>query len=200
MAATAPGQETKVLGHLVFLNRRSFLANTGASVSLVSGPSSPQGHLLTAANSAAITTGPERALTLHLQDSQSAMHQRNFTFILRKFHITVDPVAACVRCSGSTTFPGILSLSLNNRCWLPCQQTSNQSSPHSLMSAPPRSPCRRWRLMCSTSCRQRALPSLPGSGVWTQTSYAPPRRYSQPGSGTELSGGPTASGAVLSTW
>ena len=62
------------LGHLVFLKDHStgalFLADTGASVSLVPGPSSPQGCLLTAANGAAITTGPERALTLHLQDSQ----------------------------------------------------------------------------------------------------------------------------------
>ena len=97
------------------------------SVSLVPGPSSPQGRLLTTDNSAAITTGPERALTIHLQDSQWAMHQCNFTFItadvegpilgidfLRKFHMTVDPTAACVHRSGGTTFPGILSLSLNN--------------------------------------------------------------------------------------
>ena len=83
--------------------------------------------MLTAANGAAITTGPKRALTLYLQDSQSAIHQCNFTFItadvegpilgidfFRKFHITDDPVAACVCCSGGTTFPGILSLSLNN--------------------------------------------------------------------------------------
>ena len=55
------------------------------------------------------------------------MHQCNFTFItvdvegpilgidfLRKFHMTVDPTAACVHRSGGTTFPGILSLSLNN--------------------------------------------------------------------------------------
>ena len=52
------------------------------------------------------------------------MHQCNITFItgevegpigfLSKFYMTVDPAAACVRCSSSTTFPGILSLSLNN--------------------------------------------------------------------------------------
>ena len=89
------------------------------------GPSSPQGRLLTAANGAAITTGPERSLTLHLQDSQSAMHQCNFTNItgdvegpilgidfLRKFPMTVDPAAACVHRSSGTTFPG--NLSLNN--------------------------------------------------------------------------------------
>ena len=94
--------------HLVFLKDHSigalFLADPGASVSLVPGTSSPQGRLLTAANGATITTGPERSLTIHLQDSQLAIHQCNFTFItadmegpilgivfLRKFHMTVDP-------------------------------------------------------------------------------------------------------------
>ena len=35
-----------------------------------------------------------------------------FNFI-RKFHMTVDPVAACVRRGGGTIFPGILSLFLS---------------------------------------------------------------------------------------
>jgi len=103
------------------------LADTGASVSLVPGPASPQGRLLTAANGAAIATGPERSLILRLKDNQSVLHQCKFDFItgdvegpilgidfLRKFNLTVDPAAACVRRSGGAIFPGILSLSLNN--------------------------------------------------------------------------------------
>ena len=85
------------------------MADTRASVSLVPGPASPQGRLLTAANGAAIATGPERSLILRLKDNQSVLHQCKFDFItgdvegpilgidfLRKFHMTVDPVAACV--------------------------------------------------------------------------------------------------------
>ena len=71
--------------------------------------------------------GRPLSLTLHLKDSKSALHQCNFTFItgdvegpilgidfLRKFNMTVDPVAACVWCGDGAIFPGILSLSLNN--------------------------------------------------------------------------------------
>ena len=61
----SPGGVNAVpLGHLVFLKDHTtgtlFLANMGASVSLVPGPASPQGRLLTAANGVAIATGPER--------------------------------------------------------------------------------------------------------------------------------------------
>ena len=82
----SPGGVNAVrLGHLVFLKDHTtgalFLADTGASVSLVSGTASQQGRLLTVANGAAIATGPVRSLTPRLKDSQSAMHQCNFTFI-----------------------------------------------------------------------------------------------------------------------
>ena len=82
----SPGGVNAVrLGHLVFLKDHTtgalFLADTGASVSLVSGTASHQGRLLTVANGAAIATGPVRSLTTRLKDSQSAMHQCNFTFI-----------------------------------------------------------------------------------------------------------------------
>ena len=57
-------------GHVVFLKDNTtgalFLANTSASVSLVTGPASPHGCLLTAANGVAITIGPERSLILRV--------------------------------------------------------------------------------------------------------------------------------------
>ena len=67
------------LGHLVFLKDHTtgalFLADTGASVSLVTGPASPHGCLLTPANGVAITIGPERSLILRLKDNRSVLYQ-----------------------------------------------------------------------------------------------------------------------------
>ena len=106
----------------------------------------------------------------------------------------------CLWPPGSNTVMAPLSRASSPSPSTTCQKTSSPSSPPSLMSALPGSPCRcRW-LVSKTSCRLMALSSHPGSGVWTQTSYASPRRSSQPRNGMESSGRQTASGAVLSTW
>ena len=97
-------------------------------MSLVPRPVSPQGHLLTTANGAAIATDPERSLILHLKDNWSVLHQVKFDFItgyvegpilgidfLRKFKITMDLATDCVCCCNGTIFLGILYLSLSNK-------------------------------------------------------------------------------------
>ena len=104
-----------------------FLADTGAGVSLIPGPPSSGGQALTAANSAAITTGAERNLQLSFLDSNSHSHWFNFDFIqgsvdgpilgidfLHHFGLIVDPLAACVCHSNGTVFRGSLSSSLSN--------------------------------------------------------------------------------------
>ena len=120
------------LGHLVFLKDHTpgalFLADTGASVSLVPCPSSstPGGRLFTTANGAAIATGPKRSLTHCLKDNLSALHQCNFDFLtgdvegpilgidfLSKFHMTANPAAACLQSGNGATFLGILSFSFS---------------------------------------------------------------------------------------
>ena len=70
-----------------------FLADTGASVSMVSGPlsSSSGGQLITAANGAAIATGPERRITLCLKDNQSVQHQFSFDFIQVQVNVADAP-------------------------------------------------------------------------------------------------------------
>ena len=108
--------------------------------------------------------------------------------------------AGCVCCCDGTIFPGILYLSLSNKVFAALPVDIQPSFPPSLMSAPPRSPCRRLRSEYNTFCRQRAPLLHPGFGIWTQTNYTPPRSSSQPGNGMELSDGQTVSGAVLSTW
>ena len=128
----APGGVRAVRpGKLVFLKDQSsgalFLADTGATVSIIPGPTSSGGQVLTAANGGTIATGAERTLQLVFNDSKSHPHSFNFDFIqgqvdgpilgidfMRRFKMTVDPSAACVRRGDGTVFPGSLSTSLSN--------------------------------------------------------------------------------------
>ena len=92
-------------------------------MSIIPGPTSSGGQALTAANGGTIATGAERTLQLVFNDSKSSSHSFNFDFIqgqvdgpilgidfMRKFKMTVDPLAACVRRSDGTVFPGSLVL------------------------------------------------------------------------------------------
>ena len=113
------------------------------------GPPHPPAHCR---QRAAIATGPERFLILHLKDNPLSLHQCKFNFItgdaegtilgidfLRKFHKTVDPAAAYVQHGAGAIFLGILCLSLNNPVFTALPADIQQPS---LMSAPQRSPCR----------------------------------------------------------
>ena len=118
-------------GKLVFLKDQLsgalFLADTGATVSIIPGPTSSGGQALTAANGGTIATGAERTLQLVFSDSTSRSHRFSFDFIqgqvdgpilgidfMRQFKMTVDPSAACVRRNDGTVFPGSLSSTLSN--------------------------------------------------------------------------------------
>ena len=108
-------------GKLVFLKDQSsgalFLADTSATVSIISGPTSSGGQALTAANGGTIATGAEQTLQLVFNDSKSRSHSFNFDFIqgqvdgpilgidfMHRFKMTVDPLAACVRRGDGTVF------------------------------------------------------------------------------------------------
>ena len=96
-------------------------------MSIIPGPTSSGGQALTAANGGTIATGAERTLQLVFRDSNSHSYSFDFDFIqgqvdgpilgidfMRQFKMSVDPLAACVRRSDGTVFPGSLSTSLSN--------------------------------------------------------------------------------------
>ena len=161
---------------------------------------------------AAITTGPERSLTLHLKDSQSALYQCNFDFItgdvegpilgidfLRTFHMTVDLAAAYAGRSNGTIFPGTLFLSLFNPVF-----TALPPDIQPIIST------------FSDDCSTKKSMPMPGVDVkhFLQTERPPVTSWFRHLDSDKLrfakeifadweqesSSGPTASGAVLSTW
>ena len=96
-------------------------------MSIIPGPTSSGGQALTVANGGTIATGAERTLQLVFRDSNSHSYSFDFDFIqgqvdgpilgidfIRQFKMSVDPLAACVRRSDGTVFPGSLSTSLSN--------------------------------------------------------------------------------------
>ena len=119
-------------GSLVFVTDTNtgvkFLADTGATFSILPVPSTPSvpGPPLSAANSAPITTGSERKLTLSFASS-SAVQRFEWNFLvgevsgpilgndfLKKFDLCVDPATACLRhLATGTVFAGLLSYSLS---------------------------------------------------------------------------------------
>ena len=118
-------------GPLVFLQDHStgvrFLADSGAAVSMIPGPTSNTSISLTAANGAAITFGKEMQLTLRFKDDKGSLHQFPFSFLqgdvagpilgsnfLRRYRLSVDLAASLLRRHDGRIFPGGQSLSLSS--------------------------------------------------------------------------------------
>ena len=118
-------------GPLVFLQDHStgvrFLADSGAAVSMIPGPTSNTSISLTAANGVAITFGKEMQLTLRFKDDKGSLHQFPFSFLqgdvagpilgsnfLRRYRLSVDLAASLLRRHDGRIFPGGQSLSLSS--------------------------------------------------------------------------------------
>ena len=106
-----------------------FLVDTGASVSMLPGPSLPQSSSslpLMTANGGRIATGAEKVMNMAFVGSDFAKHRYSWTFLfgnvdgpilgndfIKHFKLLVDPADACLRCRGSQLhFKGVESFSL----------------------------------------------------------------------------------------
>ena len=124
----------RITGLLVFLQDHTtgvrFLADSGAAVSMIPGPTSTNSNTsisLTAANGAAIAFGEEMQLTIRFKDDRGSLHQFPFSFLqgdvdspilgsdfLWRYCLSVNLAASLLRRQDGRIFPGSQSLSLSS--------------------------------------------------------------------------------------
>ena len=110
----------RITGLLVFLQDHTtgvrFLADSGAAVSMIPGPTSTNSNTsisLTAANGAAIAFGEEMQLTIRFKDDRGSLHQFPFSFL--QGDVDGPNLAASLRHRhDGRIFPGSQSLSLSS--------------------------------------------------------------------------------------